>query len=61
MFLKADVGPKAASDLMSRLRAGYRQGDDPVALLRHEILAVLGPERPLDLGATASTWSSSSA
>jgi fused signal recognition particle receptor len=50
-LIKADVGPKAAADLVSRVRAGYRQGDDPVALLHREILAVLGPDRPLDLGA----------
>jgi fused signal recognition particle receptor len=36
---------------MSRVRAGYRQDDDPVALLHREILTVLGPDRPLDLGA----------
>jgi len=50
-LIKADVGPKAAADLVARVRAGYRPGDDPVALLHREVLAVLGPDRPLDLGA----------
>jgi fused signal recognition particle receptor len=50
-LIKADVGPKASADLVARVRARYRDGDDPVALLREEILAVLGPDRPLDLGA----------
>jgi fused signal recognition particle receptor len=50
-LIKADVGPKASADLVARVRARYRDGDDPVALLREEILSVLGPDRPLDLGA----------
>jgi fused signal recognition particle receptor len=49
VLLKADVGPQATADLLARLRA---HGDgDPVELLRDEILAVLGPERPIDLDA----------
>jgi fused signal recognition particle receptor len=51
LLVKADVGPKASADLVARVRATFRQGDDPVALLRDEIMAVLGPDRPLDLGA----------
>jgi fused signal recognition particle receptor len=50
-LIKADVGPKAAADLVARVREGFRQGDDPVAALHREILAVLGPDRPLELGA----------
>jgi len=49
VLLKADVGPRASADLLERLRA--RGDGDPVDLLRDEILAVLGPERPLDLDA----------
>jgi len=49
VLLKADVGPRAAADLLERLRA--RGDGDPVDLLRDEVLAVLGPERPLDLDA----------
>jgi fused signal recognition particle receptor len=49
VLLKADVGPRAAADLLARLRA--RDGGDPVDLLRDEIVAVLGPERSVDLDA----------
>jgi fused signal recognition particle receptor len=49
VLLKADVGPQATADLLARLRA--RGAGDPVDLLRDEILAVLGPERPIDLDA----------
>jgi fused signal recognition particle receptor len=49
VLLKADVGPQATADLLARLRA--RGDGDPVDLLRDEILAVLGPERPIDLDA----------
>jgi fused signal recognition particle receptor len=51
LLVKADVGPRASADLVARVRASFREGDDPVALLRTEIMAVLGPDRPLDLGA----------
>jgi fused signal recognition particle receptor len=49
VLLKADVGPQATADLLARLRA--RGDGDPVDFLRDEILAVLGPERPIDLDA----------
>ncbi len=49
VLLKADVGPRATADLLARLRA--RGGGDPVDLLREEIVAVLGPDHELDLGA----------
>ncbi|MEP6757794.1 MAG: signal recognition particle-docking protein FtsY [Actinomycetota bacterium] len=51
LLVKADVGPKAAADLVARVRARFTTGADPAALLRDEILAVLGPDHPLDLGA----------
>jgi len=51
LLIKADVGPKASADLVARIRADYRPGDDPVALLRDEVRAILGPDLPLDLGA----------
>jgi fused signal recognition particle receptor len=51
VLIKADVGPKASADLVARVRSSFRHGDDPVSLLRDEILAVLGPDLPLDLGA----------
>jgi fused signal recognition particle receptor len=49
VLLRADVGPQATADLLQRMRT--RGDGDPVDLLRAEILAVLGPERPIDLDA----------
>ena len=49
VLLKADVGPRATADLIARLRA--RGDGDPVESLRDEIVAVLGPQRPVDLDA----------
>ena len=51
LLVKADVGPKAAADLVERVRARFSTGADPAGLLHDEILAVLGPDHPLDLGA----------
>ncbi len=51
VLIKADVGPKGAADLVARVRARYASGADPAGLLREEILAILGPDRPIDLGA----------
>ena len=49
MLVKADVGPRASAHLVARVRAAFAPGEDPVALLRDEILAVLGPDEPLHL------------
>jgi fused signal recognition particle receptor len=49
LLIKADVGPAASADLVSRIRGDYRHGSDPVALLREEIVAVLGPDEALSL------------
>ncbi|MDH4111850.1 MAG: signal recognition particle-docking protein FtsY [Actinomycetota bacterium] len=49
LLIKADVGPAGSSDLVGRIRKGLTNGADPVALLREEIVAVLGPDEPLDL------------
>jgi fused signal recognition particle receptor len=51
LLVKADVGPAASADLVARVRDTYRSGADPVGLLHDEILAVLGPDLPLHLGA----------
>jgi len=51
LLVKADVGPKGAADLVARVRVRYAEGADPAGLLREEILAILGPDRRLDLGA----------
>jgi signal recognition particle-docking protein FtsY len=49
LLLKADVGPKAAADLVARVRADFAGGTDAAGLVREEILKVLGPDRPLGL------------
>jgi fused signal recognition particle receptor len=49
LLLRADVGPKGSADLVGRVRADYAHGADPVALLRGEVVAVLGPDEPLRL------------
>jgi fused signal recognition particle receptor len=49
LLLKADVGPKAASSLVDRVRERWSRGSDPEALLRDEIVAILGPDTPLSL------------
>jgi fused signal recognition particle receptor len=49
VLLRADVGPSGAGDLVSRVRERFEPGSDPEALLRDQILAVLGPDRPLHL------------
>jgi fused signal recognition particle receptor len=51
VLLKADVGPRAAADLVTRIRADYAEGADPAALLRDEIVAVLGEDGDLHLPA----------
>jgi fused signal recognition particle receptor len=49
LLLKADVGPTAATDLVARVRAGWTKDADAAALLRDEIVAVLGPDEHLAL------------
>ena len=53
LLLKADVGPRATADLTARIRAGLTADADPAALLRTEILAILGPPQPVDLDGEA--------
>jgi fused signal recognition particle receptor len=47
LLIRADVGPKGSSDLVGRIKADYTSGANPVSLLRDEIVAVLGDDRPL--------------
>jgi fused signal recognition particle receptor len=47
VLLKADVGPHAASALVERVRGRWSRDADPEALLRDEIVAILGPDAPL--------------
>ena len=49
LLLKADVGPRATADLTTRIRARFTPDADPADLLRTEVLAILGPSRPVDL------------
>ncbi|HEX6843889.1 MAG TPA: signal recognition particle-docking protein FtsY [Actinomycetota bacterium] len=49
ILLRADVGPAGAADLVARVRADAKDGADPAALLRDEVLAILGPDEPLQL------------
>jgi fused signal recognition particle receptor len=49
VLLKADVGPKATDALVERVRARWSPGEDPEAILREEIVALLGPDQPLGL------------
>ena len=49
LLLKADVGPKAASDMVQRVRADHPGGSDVIDTVRAEILSILGPDRPLTL------------
>jgi fused signal recognition particle receptor len=49
VLLKADVGPKATADLVGRVRSRFGAGEDPVALVREEILAILGPDGEIRL------------
>lgn len=47
LLIKADVGPVASADLVDRIRD--TPGADPVAVLRSEMIRVLGPDEPLQL------------
>jgi fused signal recognition particle receptor len=49
LLLKADVGPKGTRDLVDRVRERVTPGTDAAAVLREEILAILGPDEPLQL------------
>jgi fused signal recognition particle receptor len=42
LLIRADVGPIAAADLVTRVRSRFGTGDDPADLLREEIVSVLG-------------------
>ena len=48
-LLKADVGPAAATALVERVRARWQPGTDASAILRDEIVTLLGPDGTLTL------------
>jgi fused signal recognition particle receptor len=49
LLIKADLGPTAAADLVARVRKDFKAGQDPVQLLREDVVAVLGEDPPLRL------------
>jgi fused signal recognition particle receptor len=49
LLLRADVGPRGASDLVARIRGRFTPGADAEGLLRDEVVAVLGPDEDLRL------------
>jgi fused signal recognition particle receptor len=49
ILLKADVGPTAASELVERVRARWSRDSDAEALLREEMIEILGPDSRLSL------------
>jgi fused signal recognition particle receptor len=51
LLLKADVGPAGARDLVARVKARYSSGDDPVDLVREEVVGILGDGEALELPA----------
>ena len=51
LLVKADVGPRGSADLVRRVRDVFAPGDDPVGVLRREVVAVLGPDEQLHLAA----------
>ena len=49
LLLRADVGPRGASDLVARIRARFTPGADAAASCADEMVAVLGPDEDLHL------------
>jgi fused signal recognition particle receptor len=49
ILLKADVGPTAASELVERVRARWSRDSDAEAMLRDEMIEILGPDSRLSL------------
>jgi fused signal recognition particle receptor len=48
-LIKADVGPKTSSRIVTDVRGRWRDGEDPVALVHDEVIDVLGQDGALDL------------
>lgn len=51
LLVKADVGPRGATDLVARLRGRFEAGADAGSLLREEVVAIMGPDEELRLPA----------
>ena len=48
-LIRADVGARAAADLVGRVRQRFTPSTDPAELLRAEIVSLLGPDAALEL------------
>ena len=48
LLIRADVGPRGAADLVARVQGRFVVGSDPVALLRTEVIAILGADGELE-------------
>jgi fused signal recognition particle receptor len=49
--VKADVGPATAARIVADVRPGFRDGDDPSALVGEEVREILGEDQALELPA----------
>jgi len=49
LLIRADVGPRGSADLVARVRERFEAGSDPVALLRSEVIAILGADGEMEL------------
>jgi fused signal recognition particle receptor len=49
LLIRADVGPRGSADLVARVRERFEAGSDPVALLRSEVIAILGADDEMEL------------
>jgi fused signal recognition particle receptor len=49
LLIKADVGPQASEDLVARVRTRLSGDAEPLAVLRQEVVDVLGPDGALHL------------
>lgn len=50
-LIRADAGPGAAGEIVTRVRERYRDGDDPASLIAEEITGLFDGDRTLDLPA----------
>jgi fused signal recognition particle receptor len=51
LLVKADVGPATAARIVADVRPGFRDGDDPSALVGEEVREILGEDQALELPA----------
>ena len=49
VLIRADLGPKAATDLVARVRRDYSHGANAIRLVHGEIVTVFGPDEPMRL------------